>query len=133
MESLVSNNGSVDTQAYAEAYSEAYTEAAPFAYATYNFENTALELARAQWPNYADQHYLKGCKWSPDGTCLLTVIRGGGMNVFEMPADLYSCETVLQSRPIVPLNPAVCVPESGLIYDYSWYPGMNSGNPATCW
>jgi len=112
--------------------SEAYIEAPQLTYANYNFENTALELARAQWPNYADQHYLKGCKWSPDGTCLLSVIRGGGMNVFELPSDLYPSDSVLQSRPIVALNPAVSVPEAGLIYDYNWYPGMNSSNPATC-
>ncbi|XP_076275676.1 telomerase Cajal body protein 1 homolog isoform X1 [Rhynchophorus ferrugineus] len=115
-----------------EATMEAYIEAPQMTYATYNFENTALELARAQWPNYADQHYLKNCKWSPDGTCLLTVIRGGGMNIFELPSDLYSSDCVMQSRPIVALNPAVSVPEAGLIYDYSWYPGMNSSNAATC-
>lgn len=102
-------------------------------YATYNFENPALELARCQWANYADQHYIKGCKWSPDGTCLLTVVRGAGMHVMELPTDLYQGETIMSSRPIVALSPAVSVPESGLIYDYCWYPGMNSGNPATCW
>ncbi|XP_050308724.1 telomerase Cajal body protein 1 homolog isoform X1 [Anthonomus grandis grandis] len=111
---------------------EAYISATPFNYAIYNFDKTALELARAQWPNYADQHYLKGCKWSPDGTCLLTVVRGGGMNVFELPPDLYSCESLEHARTIVALNPAISVSESGLIYDYNWYPGMNSGNPATC-
>ncbi|CAH1116130.1 unnamed protein product [Phaedon cochleariae] len=104
----------------------------PFQYAEYNFEHTALELARSQWPNYDDQHYLRGCKWSPDGTCLLTVVRGAGMHVMELPSDLYSGDCVQTSRPIVPLMPAVSVPEGGLIYDYCWYPGMNSGNPATC-
>ncbi|XP_018319282.1 telomerase Cajal body protein 1 isoform X2 [Agrilus planipennis] len=101
-------------------------------YANFNFENTNLELARSQWPNYDDQHYLRGCKWSPDGTCLLTVVRGAGMHVMELPPDLYTGDTILTSRPVVPLIPAVSVPESGLIYDYCWYPGMNSANPATC-
>lgn len=105
---------------------------ATFQYAEYNFENSALELARSQWPNYDDQHYLRGCKWSPDGTCLLTIVRGAGMHVMELPGDMYTGESVMTSRPIVPLQPAVSVPESGLIYDYCWYPGMNSGNPATC-
>ncbi|CAH2011077.1 unnamed protein product [Acanthoscelides obtectus] len=106
-----------------------------FQYAEYNFENNsnaALELARCQWPNYDDQHYLKGCKWSPDGTCLLTVVRGAGMHVMELPSDLYTGDTILTSRPITGLSPAVSVPEGGLIYDYCWYPGMNSANPATC-
>lgn len=102
-------------------------------YAQYNFENTSIELGRAQWPNYDDQHYLKGCKWSPDGTCLLTVVRGAGMHVMELPGDLYNGDSIMTSRPIQPLNPAVSVPESGLIYDYCWYPGMNSGMAATCW
>lgn len=102
-------------------------------YAHYNFESTSVELARAQWPNYDDQHYLRGCKWSPDGTCLLTVVRGAGMHIMELPSDLYSGDSIMTSRPILPLNPAVSVPESGLIYDYCWYPGMNSGMAATCW
>lgn len=102
-------------------------------YPVYNFENKTLEIGRTQWPNLDDQHYLRGCKWSPDGTCLLTIVRGGGMNVMELPADLYVGDTVLSNRPVHPLNPAVMVPESGLIYDYCWYPGMNSSNPPTCW
>lgn len=101
-------------------------------YPVYNFENKTLEIGRTQWPNLDDQHYLRGCKWSPDGTCLLTIVRGGGMNVMELPADLYVGDTVLSNRPVHPLNPAVMVPESGLIYDYCWYPGMNSSNPPTC-
>lgn len=108
-------------------------ESSGLSYANFNFENASLELARSQWPNYDDQHYLRCCKWSPDGTCLLTVVRGAGMHVMELPADVYTGDTLLTSRPVVPLNPAVSVPESGLIYDYCWYPGMNSNNPATCW
>lgn len=104
-----------------------------FTYTSYNFENSALELARCQWSNYADQHYLKGCKWSPDGTCLLTAVRGAGMHIMELPTDLYQGDAIMNSRPIVALSPAVSVPEGGLLYDYAWYPGMNSSNPATCW
>ncbi|KAF5290834.1 hypothetical protein FQA39_LY14596, partial [Lamprigera yunnana] len=70
--------------------------------------------------------------WSPDGTCLLTVVRGAGMHVMELPSDLYTGDSMLTSRPVNPLTPAVSVPEGGLIYDFCWYPGMNSGNPATC-
>lgn len=109
------------------------TESAYVQYPIYNFENQALELGRSQWANEEDQHYLRGCKWSPDGTCLLSTIRGGGMNVTELPSDVYSTDTVPITRPVLPLNPAVIVPESGLIYDYCWYPGMNSANPPTCW
>lgn len=102
-------------------------------YAIYNFENQALELGRSQWANEEEQHYLRGCKWSPDGTCLLATVRGGGMNVMELSSDLYNADTVSLTRPVMPLMPAVLVPETGLIYDYCWYPGMNSANPPTCW
>lgn len=102
-------------------------------YVSYNFEKSALELGRIVWPNYEDQHYLKGCYWSPDGTCLLTVVRGAGMHICELPTDLYSADVMLTSRPVTPLSPAVSVPEQGLIYDVCWYPGMNSSLPATCW
>lgn len=115
-----------------EAESVSYMQT-PFQYSEFNFEKTALELGRSQWPNYDDQHYLRGCKWSPDGTCLLTIVRGAGMHVMELPVDLYNGDSLLTSRPIVPLVPAVSVPEGGLVYDYCWYPGMNSSNPATCW
>lgn len=111
----------------------AVLEGSYVSYAIYNFEGTTLELARSQWPNYDDQHYLRGCKWSPDGTCLLTIVRGAGMHVMELPSDLYSGDSLLTSRPVQGLIPAVSVPEQGLIYDYCWYPGMNSSNPATCW
>lgn len=109
------------------------TESNYVPYPVYNFEDQTLELGRSQWPNHDDQHYLRGCKWSPDGTCLLSVIRGGGMNVMELPSDLYASDTIKITRPVHPLNPAVVVPETGLVYDYCWYPGMNSANPPTCW
>ncbi|XP_045476488.1 telomerase Cajal body protein 1 homolog [Harmonia axyridis] len=101
-------------------------------YVSYNFEKSALELGRIVWPNYDDQHYLKGCYWSPDGTCLLTVVRGAGMHICELPNDLYSADVLMTSRQVNPLTPAVSVPEQGLIYDVCWYPGMNSSMPATC-
>lgn len=100
--------------------------------ANYNFEHVSVELARAQWPNYDDQHYLRSCKWSPDGTCLLAVVRGAGTHVFELPTDLYNVDAIATSRQTMPMTPAITVPESGLIYDYCWYPGMNSSSPATC-
>lgn len=105
---------------------------APQTYVNYNFDKTAQEVGRSMWPNYNDQHYLKGCKWSPDGTCLLTVVRGAGMHIAELPQDLYTADFVMSSRAITMLTAAVSVPENGLIYDICWYPGMNSSYPPTC-
>lgn len=97
-------------------------------------EKNVVELARCSWRGSSrNQRYLKGCLWSPDGTCLLTTVNGDGMHVFETPRDLYSAETVSADRPLDCLQSVVHVKEGGIVYDYCWFPFMNSGDPATCW
>lgn len=40
-------------------------------------EKNIVELARSSWRGSSkNQRYLKGCLWSPDGTCLLTTVNG---------------------------------------------------------
>ncbi|XP_068632280.1 telomerase Cajal body protein 1 homolog [Battus philenor] len=77
------------------------------------------------------QMYLRGCKWSPDGTCCLSVINNDGVHVTELPRELYS-GSVGSNRMIDVLDSVIHVKESGLIYDFCWYPGMNSSIPETC-
>lgn len=97
-------------------------------------EKNVIELARYSWRGSSkNQRYLKGCLWSPDGTCLLTTVNGDGMHVFEMPRDLYEVDTVSAERPLDCLQSAVHIKEGGIVYDYCWFPFMNSNNPATCW
>lgn len=97
-------------------------------------EKNVVELSRCSWRGSSkNQRYLKGCLWSPDGTCLLTTVNGDGMHVFEMPRDLYGVDTVSSERPLDCLQSAVHIKEGGIVYDYCWFPFMNSGDPATCW
>lgn len=97
-------------------------------------EKNVVELARCSWRGSSkNQRYLKGCLWSPDGTCLLTTVNGDGMHVFEMPRDLYGVDTVSSERPLDCLQSVVHIKEGGIVYDYCWFPFMNSGDPATCW
>lgn len=97
-------------------------------------ERNVVELARSSWRGSSrNQRYLKGCLWSPDGTCLLTTVNGDGMHVFEMPRDLYSVDSVSPERPLDCLQSAVHIKEGGIVYDYCWFPFMNSSDPATCW
>ncbi|CAG9788362.1 unnamed protein product [Diatraea saccharalis] len=97
---------------------------------------TLLELCNSSWSRSQKaqddiQPYLRGCKWSPDGTCCLSVVNNDGMHVTELPRDLYSgCPT--PNRTIDILESAVHMKEAGLVYDFCWYPGMNSGIPETC-
>lgn len=97
-------------------------------------ENNVVELARCSWRGSSrNQRYLKGCLWSPDGTCVLTTVNGDGMHVFETPSDLYAADSISPDRPLDCLQSAVHIKEGGIVYDYCWFPFMNSGDPATCW
>ena len=73
-------------------------------------------------------NYLKGCKWSPDGSCLLTNSNDNTLRLFNLPPSLWSSD--LTTTPA--LDVALRMAEGGLIYDYCWYPGMRSASPDTC-
>ena len=79
---------------------------------------------------------LKGLKWSPDGTCLLTASEDKYLRIFELPSELHSSATAAAETGAPPttteLKSAVCTREGDSIYDYAWYPAMHSAEPATC-
>ncbi|XP_002065317.2 telomerase Cajal body protein 1 homolog [Drosophila willistoni] len=97
------------------------------------FRNDIIELGRRCWTSSAyEQHYTKGCFWSPDGTCLLVPIHRDGMHVMELPTDLYGAASVTSKRNLSKMHSAVHIPEGGTVYDCVWYPQMNSQQPETC-
>lgn len=69
--------------------------------------------------------YLKGCKWSPDGFCLLSNSEDNVLRLFEIPESV----TNVASEEVLPV---VLVKEGGTIYDFEWYPKMNSSDPISC-
>lgn len=77
--------------------------------ANYNFANQPIvELSRYSWG--ADQQkYLRGCLFSPDGTCVLTTVNKDGMHIVELPLSLYDNESVSVDRPLDILTSAVHV------------------------
>lgn len=89
----------------------------------------------ARWHSCKQENYLRGCSFSPDGTCLLTAVNLDGVQVFELPLDLYEKESVQDTRTVTKLKPAVHVKEGqqSMVYDMAWYPGMNSHLPESCW
>lgn len=112
-------------------------EANVYTYPNLFTSKTLLELSNSSWSRSAKarediQPYLRGCKWSPDGTCCLTVVNNDGVHVTELPRELYSGSVAL-NRMIDVLDSIIHVKEAGLIYDFCWYPGMNSAIPETCW
>ncbi|XP_047533989.1 telomerase Cajal body protein 1 homolog [Vanessa atalanta] len=112
------------------------TEADLYQYPKLFSSKTLLELCNSSWSRSYNaknniQPYLRGCKWSPDGTCCLTVVNNDGVHVTELPKDLYF-GSVNPERKIDVLDSVIHVKEAGLVYDFCWYPGMNSNVPETC-
>lgn len=92
---------------------------------------TMIEISRHSWGT-REPNYLRGCVWSPDGTCILAPVHRDGMHVLELPTDMYAVDQVSASRPLDILTSAVHVPENGMVYDCCWYPFMSSAAPETC-
>lgn len=118
------------------ASAEEIVEKSQFEYPSIFCGKSLLELCNSSWSRAPKaendvQPYLRGCKWSPDGTCCLTVVNNDGVHVTELPRDLYVGE-VTANRVIDILDSVIHVKEAGLIYDFCWYPEMNSYCPETC-
>lgn len=125
-----------DAQMLSSMSSEDTAIAGPSNYSEIGYfcDKHVVELSRCTWRGSANnQRFLKGCLWSPDGTCILTVANGNGMHVFELPIDLYGVDSIEEDRPLDILQSAVHIKEGGSVYDYCWYPFMNSSNPTSCW
>ena len=70
-------------------------------------------------------NYLKGCLWAPDGSCLLTSSNDNVLRLFNTPAEL--------DDPPPSWQPVLSMKEAELIYDYAWYPLMDSADSASSW
>lgn len=77
--------------------------------------------------NSTDENFLKGCKWAPDGTCILTNSNDNCLRLFNLPQPLYEA----QYRDIPELTPVLKFSETDTIYDYCWYPKMTFDDPNT--
>lgn len=74
---------------------------------------------------FGKDNFLKGCKWSPDGTCILTCSDDSVLRLFDTNAQMLNtecCDEIVPSLKLV---------EPEIIYDYVWYPFMDSTDPAT--
>ncbi|KAM4643500.1 LOW QUALITY PROTEIN: uncharacterized protein AAGF69_015237, partial [Amazona ochrocephala] len=71
-------------------------------------------------------NFLRGCKWAPDGSCVLSCSADNTLRLFDLPPP-----PVGQPPPPSWWEPALRVPEGDTIYDYT-FPLMDSRQPQTC-
>ncbi|XP_010613192.1 telomerase Cajal body protein 1 isoform X2 [Fukomys damarensis] len=117
---------------------------------SYSFSQLPRFLS-GSWSEFSAQpeNFLKGCKWAPDGSCILTSSADNILRIYNLPPELYSdgeqveCTEmiVLLCCPIWPLTsgpptsasqvPVLRMVEGDTIYDYCWYSLMSSSQPDT--
>lgn len=73
-------------------------------------------------------NYLRGCTWAPDGSCVLSCSADNTLRLFDLPPP----PAGPPARPLPQLVPALRVAEGDTIYDYTWFPLMDSRHPPTC-
>ncbi|KYO29647.1 telomerase Cajal body protein 1 isoform A [Alligator mississippiensis] len=95
----------------------------------YDFGRPPVLLTGA-WAEYGHvpENFLKGCKWAPDGSCLLSNSADNTLRIYDLPPELYSPT----GGPAAEMSPVLCMAEGDTIYDYCWFPLMSSAEPSTC-
>jgi WD40 repeat protein len=77
--------------------------------------------------------YTKNIKWSPDGLVLLSNSSDNILRLFELEQQLFTIEEIVPNEnEIETWKSCLRVRETGPIYDFDWYPLMNSHSPSTC-
>ncbi|XP_036452399.1 telomerase Cajal body protein 1 [Colossoma macropomum] len=88
------------------------------------------QMLTGSWAEYTHcpENYLKGCKWAPDGSCIVSNSADNVLRVYNLPPELYSGSWDLLSE----MSPVLRMTEGDTIYDYCWFPKMSSLDPDTC-
>ncbi|KAF2073600.1 hypothetical protein CYY_005089 [Polysphondylium violaceum] len=99
-----------------------------------NFDNMKAIIKSSNDDNNnqsGKDNFLKGIKFSPDGTCILSCSEDNYLKLFELPSQEY-IEQQQQTNEIIDIKPILNIKEYNTIYDYCWYPNMNSMYQETC-
>lgn len=97
----------------------------------FDFKGPPRQVTGA-WEAFKDpekRNYLRGCKWAPDGTCLLTNSNDNKLRIFNLPEELYYEGG--ENKIIPEMIAVVQMKEADTVYDFSWYPLMSSTHPET--
>uniref|UniRef100_T1J4T9 WD repeat-containing protein 79 n=1 Tax=Strigamia maritima TaxID=126957 RepID=T1J4T9_STRMM len=98
----------------------------------FNFAQTPVQLT-GSWNEFKTKdNFFKGCKWAPDGSCILTNNNDGNLRLWNLPEIFYNTDSEANWSDIKEMSPVLKIREGELIYDYCWYPLMSSLDSATC-
>ncbi|XP_051179264.1 uncharacterized protein [Lolium perenne] len=117
--------------------------AAAAAAAAYSWPELRFDLPPRRVHHFADQfraprssagNFLKGVKWSPDGSSFLTSSDDNSLRLFYLPEDAYSADTAAEAAVggQDSYGASLQVNEGEPVYDFCWYPYMSVSDPATC-
>ncbi|KAM3311117.1 hypothetical protein ACQJBY_031661 [Aegilops geniculata] len=120
--------------------------AAAAAAAAYAWPELRFDLPPRRRYHFADQfrspcsssagNFLKGVKWSPDGSSFLTSSDHNSLRMFYLPEDAYSAAAEHTAEAAVggqdSYGASLQVNEGEPVYDFCWYPYMSVSDPATC-
>mmetsp|Transcript_125563 Transcript_125563/g.287681 ORF Transcript_125563/g.287681 Transcript_125563/m.287681 type:complete len:304 (+) Transcript_125563:27-938(+) len=85
----------------------------------------APSLGRAQYSctivGSSRSSFSRGYKWAPDGSCVLGNHEDGVMRIFRQG-----------DSELADLSPCFCTPAAEYIYDFAWFPLMQSDIRASC-
>ncbi|CAN4083950.1 unnamed protein product [Withania somnifera] len=96
-------------------------------YRTYHFFN---QFRASSNPN----NFLKGVKWSSDGSCFLTCSDDNTFCLYTLPYDESGGLTDFSSSDADTdsYGASLVMSDGESVYDYCWYPYMSSSSPETC-
>ena len=82
-------------------------------------------------------NFLRGLKFSPDGLCMLTNSEDSTLRVFDLfdgggGGSGGGDDDGRDNDNGAAWNPVLQMHEGGMVYDFDWYPRMDSRDPASC-
>ncbi|XXG58957.1 hypothetical protein AAC387_Pa04g1132 [Persea americana] len=79
-------------------------------------------------------NFLKGVKWSPDGSCFVTSAEDNTLRLFDLPdyaSGIYA-DACSSTNDVDSYVSNLIVHEAESVYDYCWYPYMSASDPTSC-
>lgn len=81
--------------------------------------------------NLCNDNFFKGCKWAPDGLCLMTNSDDNTIRLINTPSQVLAKQAP-QDNDLYEIDSCLSIKEAETIYDFAWWPLMNSMYPSTC-